>query len=51
MSLFDKFQKFAEARQAMEENHSDFFNIVMEDICFSHRSSSERAPDTFGRDQ
>jgi 8-amino-7-oxononanoate synthase len=32
VSLFDKFQKFAEARRAMEENHSDFFNIVMEDI-------------------
>lgn len=32
MSIFDKFQKLAEARQAMEENHSDFFNIVMEDI-------------------
>jgi 8-amino-7-oxononanoate synthase len=32
VSIFDKFQKLAEARQAMEENHSDFFNIVMEDI-------------------
>ena len=32
MSIFDKFQKLDEARQAMEENHSDFFNIVMEDI-------------------
>ena len=32
VSIFDKFQKLAEARQAMEENHSDFFNIVMEEI-------------------
>jgi 8-amino-7-oxononanoate synthase len=32
VSIFDKFQKLAEARQAMEANHSDFFNIVMEDI-------------------
>jgi len=30
--IFDKFQKLAEARKMMEENHSDFFNIVMEDI-------------------
>ncbi len=32
MAIFDKFQQLAEARQAMEENCSDFFNIVMEDI-------------------
>jgi 8-amino-7-oxononanoate synthase len=32
VTIFDKFQKLAEARQMMEENHSDFFNIVMEDI-------------------
>jgi 8-amino-7-oxononanoate synthase len=32
MSVFDKFQKLAEARQAIEENHCNFFNIVMEDI-------------------
>ena len=32
MSVFDKFQKLAEARKAIEENHCNFFNIVMEDI-------------------
>ena len=32
MAIFDKFKQLAEARQAMEENYSDFFNIVMEDI-------------------
>lgn len=32
VSIFDKFQKLAEAQKMMEENHSDFFNIVMEDI-------------------
>ena len=32
VSIFDKFQKLSEARKMMEENHSDFFNIVMEDI-------------------
>lgn len=32
MSIFDKFKKLAEARQSMEKNHSDFFNIVMENI-------------------
>lgn len=32
MSVFDKFQKLAELRREMEENHSDFLNIVMEDI-------------------
>ena len=32
VSIFDKFQKLSEARKTMEENHSDFFNIVMEDI-------------------
>jgi 8-amino-7-oxononanoate synthase len=32
MSVFDKFQKLAEARRAIEENHCNFFNIVMEDI-------------------
>jgi 8-amino-7-oxononanoate synthase len=32
VSIFDKFKKLAEARQAMEENHSDFFNIVMDKI-------------------
>jgi len=32
MSVFDKFRKLAEARQAIEENHCNFFNIVMEDI-------------------
>jgi 8-amino-7-oxononanoate synthase len=32
MAIFDKFQQLAEARQAMEKNYSDFFNIVMEDI-------------------
>ncbi len=35
MAIFDKFQQLAEARQAMEENCSDFFNIVMEDISSS----------------
>ncbi len=32
MSVFDKFQKLAETRRKLEENHSNFFNIVMEDI-------------------
>jgi 8-amino-7-oxononanoate synthase len=32
MNIFDKFQQIAEARQSMEANYSDFFNIVMEDI-------------------
>ncbi len=31
MSVFDKFKKLAEIRQKMEESHSDFLNIVMED--------------------
>lgn len=31
VAIFDKFQQLAEARRAMEENNSDFFNIVMED--------------------
>ena len=35
MAIFDKFQPLAEARQAMEENCSNFFNIVMEDISSS----------------
>ena len=32
MGIFDKFQPLAEAREAMEKNCGDFFNIVMEDI-------------------
>lgn len=32
VSIFNKFQKLAETRQTIEENHSDFFNIVMEEI-------------------
>ena len=32
MSVFDKFQKLAEIRQKMEASHSDFLNIVMDDI-------------------
>ena len=32
MSIFDKFQPLAEARQALAENCSEFFNIVMEDV-------------------
>ncbi|MEA3548727.1 MAG: pyridoxal phosphate-dependent aminotransferase family protein, partial [Thermodesulfobacteriota bacterium] len=32
MAIFDKFKPLVEIRQAMEENCSDFFNIVMEDI-------------------
>ena len=32
MAIFDKFQQLAHARQSLEENYSDFFNIVMEDI-------------------
>jgi len=32
MSVFDKFQKLAELRRKMEVNHSDFLNVVMEDI-------------------
>ncbi len=31
VAIFEKFQQLAEARRAMEENNSDFFNIVMED--------------------
>lgn len=32
MSIFDKFQPLAEARRALAENCSEFFNIVMEDV-------------------
>jgi 8-amino-7-oxononanoate synthase len=35
MGIFDKFQQLAEAREAMEENCSEFFNIVMEDVVSS----------------
>ncbi len=37
MSIFDKFQNLAKSRRMMEENYSDFLNIVMEDI----RSATE----------
>jgi 8-amino-7-oxononanoate synthase len=32
MSIFDKFQQLAAARQLLEQNCGNFFNIVMEDI-------------------
>ncbi|MBW2575526.1 MAG: aminotransferase class I/II-fold pyridoxal phosphate-dependent enzyme [Deltaproteobacteria bacterium] len=32
MGIFDKFQQLAEAREAIEKNCGDFFNIVMEDV-------------------
>lgn len=32
MDIFDKFQQLAEARRAMEQNCSEFFNIVLADI-------------------
>jgi len=32
MAIFDKFQQLAQARQSLQENYSDFFNIIMEDI-------------------
>jgi 8-amino-7-oxononanoate synthase len=32
MGIFDKFQQLAEAREAIEENCGNFFNIVMEDV-------------------
>lgn len=35
MSIFNKFQQLAAVRQKMEEHHSAFFNIVMEEILSS----------------
>ena len=32
MTIFDKFQQLDEARQELEQNASDFFNVVMEEI-------------------
>lgn len=32
MPIFNKFQQLAAIRQEMEEHHSEFFNIVMDDI-------------------
>jgi 8-amino-7-oxononanoate synthase len=32
MTIFDKFQPLAEARQQLKENASEFFNVVMEEI-------------------
>jgi len=32
MTIFDKFQQLAEARQQLEQNASDFFNVVVEEI-------------------
>ena len=32
MSIFDKFQKLAETRQALEKNGSEFFNVVIEEV-------------------
>ena len=32
MTIFDKFQPLAEARQQLEQHASDFFNVVMEEI-------------------
>jgi len=32
MTIFDKFQSLAEARQELEQNASSFFNVVMEEI-------------------
>jgi len=32
MTIFDKFQPLAEARQQIEQNASDFLNVVMEEI-------------------
>jgi 8-amino-7-oxononanoate synthase len=32
MTIFDKFQPLAEARQQLEQNASDFFNVVVEEI-------------------
>jgi 8-amino-7-oxononanoate synthase len=32
MGIFDKFQQLAEAREAIEKNCGNFFNIVMEDV-------------------
>jgi 8-amino-7-oxononanoate synthase len=44
MAIFDKFQPLAEARQAMEENYSNFFNIVMEDISSSTEAVVDGRP-------
>ncbi len=32
MTIFDKFQQLDEARQELEQNASDFFNVVLEEI-------------------
>jgi 8-amino-7-oxononanoate synthase len=32
MTIFDKFQPLAEARQQLQEHASEFFNVVMEEI-------------------
>jgi 8-amino-7-oxononanoate synthase len=32
MTIFDKFQRLAEARRELEQNASDFFNVVLEEI-------------------
>ncbi len=32
MGIFDKFQKLAETRQALEKNSSEFFNVVIEKV-------------------
>ena len=32
MGIFDKFQKLAETRQALEKNGSEFFNVVIEEV-------------------
>lgn len=32
MGIFDKFQSLAEARQVLEKNSSDFFNVVIDEV-------------------
>ena len=32
MGIFDKFQKLAETRRALEKNSSEFFNVVIEEV-------------------
>jgi 8-amino-7-oxononanoate synthase len=32
MGIFDKFEKLAETRQALEKNNSEFFNVVIEEV-------------------
>jgi len=32
MGIFDKFQKLAETRKALEKNSSEFFSVVIEKV-------------------